>query len=111
MMRPWVRPWLDGTWVPTGTTALQMYFTDFTDHDVCGNTAYTDSALSLVADLRSSAPFGNSSGRQDHASTGYVARSQSNCFAAWMPRPRDAACRNRRPSSSRTEYTVRPASL
>src|SRR5262245_55618693 len=109
--RAWVRPALDVSGVPSGTTRLQMYLSAFTDTEVWGHTAYTESALSLVLLWRSSEPFGCSWRRQDHASTGYWATSHTCSFAAWMPRPSEIARRNRRPFSSRTVYAARPASL
>ena len=54
--RACVLPALEVKWVPTGTTRLQMYFTLFTETAECGKTAYTETALSLVVDLRSSEP-------------------------------------------------------
>ncbi len=39
MIRAWVSPALDVRCVPTGTTALQMYFNDFTAKGECGKTA------------------------------------------------------------------------
>src|SRR6185369_16216715 len=68
--RPWVRPALDVRGVPTGATRLQTYLSAFTDTEVCGHTAYTESALSFVLLWRSSEPLGCSWRRQDHASTG-----------------------------------------
>jgi hypothetical protein len=47
-----------------------VYLTLFTDTGEVGKTAYTDTALSLVVDFRSSESFGNSMGRHDQARIG-----------------------------------------
>jgi len=57
-------------WVPVGTTRLQTYLTLFTDTAEVGKTAYTETALSLVPDFRSSDCVGNSIGRHDQARIG-----------------------------------------
>ena len=68
--RTWVSPALEVSAVPTGTTALQMYLSDFSDTEEWGHTAYTESALSLVLLLRSSDPLGCSCSRHAQARTG-----------------------------------------
>ena len=89
--------------MPTGTRSLQMYFTALGPlMRECGTVMYTARALSFFDESRSSAPCGNSRGRQDQASTGYFVRSHSYSRPAWIPSPLDTARRKRRPASSCT---------
>jgi hypothetical protein len=55
-----------------------MYFTARLAIELCPNTAYTERALSLFAESRSSEPEGKVRGLHRQLRTGWVLSSQSN---------------------------------
>src|SRR4029453_3631748 len=95
--RPWVRPPLDSSRVPTGTFSLHTYFTALGPRTLeCGTATYTASALSFLDDCRSSPPLGNPRGPPDRARVGYFGTPQPAVSRpAWMPVPLASACRKR----------------